>query len=205
MFRSQTYLQRVQVGEQMLDFAAADDGEDIGRFVHNVRNGDCGDVFGADLLAYLFEDVGDGPLFLVALPFGLSRSSLDVGLPPRLTAASQNQARQKVRAPPLLKMHIRRSNKQAQELCIHPFTPRHRNKLPLKCPIKHIPMPLINRKRRLPMIIRILIRLRNHPRRRVRNTQMQNLPRNNQVMQAIHDLLDRGGPVPPMDVEDVNI
>lgn len=44
----------------------------------------------------------------------------------------------------------------------------------------------------------------HNPRGRVRNTQVQHLPLLHQDMQAVHNLLDRGSVVPPVEIQDIN-
>jgi hypothetical protein len=55
------------------------------------------------------------------------------------------------------------------------------------------------------MVLGVLIGLRDHPRRRVRDAEVQDFALDHEVMQAIHHLFDAGIPVPPVNVQNVDV
>lgn len=52
---------------------------------------------------------------------------------------------------------------------------------------------------------RVVVGLDDHPRWRVRHTQVEHLAGGDQRVQAVHDLLDGGGEVPPVHVQQVDV
>ena len=82
---------------------------------------------------------------------------------------------------------------------------RHRDDLALHIARKHVPRALVDHKRRLPMGARIRVRLRDDPRGGVGDAEVQHLALHDELVQAVHDLLDGGGVVPPVQVQHVDV
>ena len=55
------------------------------------------------------------------------------------------------------------------------------------------------------MISGILVRLGHNPSGCIRNTQIENFALDDEVVETVHDLFDRGNVIPPMDVQNVDI
>ena len=100
----------------------------------------------------------------------------------------------------------------------------HGNDISLKRALHNIPLTLINHKRCLAVITSVLVCLRYHPCRGIRNTleverfgeirniedifdayQIEHFSLLNEYVEAIHHFLDRSLPVPPVDVENINV
>ena len=101
----------------------------------------------------------------------------------------------------------------------------HGNDLSLHSAVHDVPETLINHERRLPMITSVLVRLRNNPRGGIRDAlrsrdemkqwkrragrfgayQVKHFSLLNEHVEAIHHFFDGGLPVPPVDVENIDI
>ena len=101
----------------------------------------------------------------------------------------------------------------------------HGNDLSLHSAVHDVPETLINHERRLPMVTSVLVRLRNNPRGGIRDAlrgrdeirqwkrragrsetyQVEHFPSLNERVEAIHHLFDGGLPIPPVDVENIDI
>ncbi|CAK5266605.1 unnamed protein product, partial [Mycena citricolor] len=69
----------------------------------------------------------------------------------------------------------------------------------------HVPRALVDDERRLSVITSVLVGLRDDPGGSVRNAEVQNLALHHEVVQSVHDLFDAGVPVPPVQVQDVDV
>lgn len=87
----------------------------------------------------------------------------------------------------------------------HSFTLTHGNDFTLKVSISSTPLSLIDDKLAHSMISRPLIGLGYNPSRCITDTKVENLTLVGQCVERLHNLLDGGGEVPPMKVQDINI
>lgn len=87
----------------------------------------------------------------------------------------------------------------------HPLITTHRQHLAFHIPTPHIPLPLIHGKGPQSVRPRVLVRLDHHPRRCIRDAQVQHLAGGDEVVEGVHDLWDGGGEVPIVEVEEVDV
>ncbi|CAK5266107.1 unnamed protein product, partial [Mycena citricolor] len=69
----------------------------------------------------------------------------------------------------------------------------------------HVPRALVDNERRLSVIASVLVGLRDDPSGSVRNAEVQDLALHHEIVQSVHDLLDAGVPIPPVQVQDVDV
>lgn len=75
----------------------------------------------------------------------------------------------------------------------------------LKVAVGGAPLALVDRELPQIVITRVLVGLRNDPGRCVTDTEIEHLALCDEVVQALHDLRDGSGEVPPVNVQQVNV
>lgn len=86
----------------------------------------------------------------------------------------------------------------------HPEMPRHGDDIALKVAAHHVPSALVDGERCFAVRARIRVRRGNDPRRRIRNPEVHDLALLDEDMEGVHDFLDGGSVVPPVEVEDID-
>lgn len=164
---------------EVLDLAAADDGEDVGGLLHDVGEGHGRQALQAVLARDLFEGGADlfflgrlAPAEHAPQPFALLLAGLELFLGLELAPAD----------------HVPGGQGHAE-------VAGHGDDVPLKVPEHDVPPALVHAEGGLAVRPGVRVGRRHHPGRRVRDAQVQNLALFHQDVEAVHDFLDRSGPV----------
>lgn len=173
---AQLQTQGLDVVHEMLDLAAADDGEDVGGLLHDISEGDGGERGDAVLSRDLFER-GRHLLLLgrlrvtheVAQALAGLLALLDLLLGLELAAANHVPRRQR-----------------------HAKVPRHRDDVALKVARHHVPPPLVHAELRLALFARVRVGRRHDPRGRVADPQVEHFALHDEDVECVHDFFDRG-------------
>ena len=87
----------------------------------------------------------------------------------------------------------------------HPLITTHGQHLAFHIPTPHIPLSLVHGKGSQTVRPRVLVRLNHHPRRCVRDAQVEYFSDGDEVVEGVHHLRDGGGEVPVVQVEEVDV
>ena len=173
--------ERLDVGLEVRNLAPADDGEDVGRLVPHVRQRDARDQ-GPLCPRESVEDHGD-LLRVLGLahfaPFGFALVVLGAH---EGAAAQGAPGRQR-----------------------HAFGLAHGDDVALEVAHGGAPEALVDAEGGEALLAGVLVGLADDPGRGVADAQVEHLAADDEVVQRLHDLGDRGGKVPPVDVEQVDV
>lgn len=168
--------QGLDVVVQVLDLAAADDGEHVGRLLHHVGERDRRQALEAVLARDLFQRRAD--LLLAGR------------LVARAKGAAQALALLLARLDLLLGLELAPANHvPGRER--HAKVARHRDDVALKVAQHDVPPPLVHAERRLAVRAGIGVGRADEPRWRVRDAQVQHFALLDQDVQTVHDFFDR--------------
>ncbi len=167
----------------MLDLAPADDGENVGGFVHDVGEGDGGDGRRVRIREFL-ERGRDGPdLFRRTAHFAAF-----IFLLFECFCGSEI-------APP-----------QSAPWCQgHAFSFAHGQDVSLKVAHGGAPVALVDAELGEAMVAGVLIRFADDPGWGIADAEVENFSSSDDVVEGLHEFGNRGGKVPPVDVEEVDV
>lgn len=87
----------------------------------------------------------------------------------------------------------------------HALIATHGDDLALHVADSRVPLALVDGERTQAVGARVVVGLDDDPRRRVRHPEVEHLAGGDERVQAVHDLLDGGGKVPPVHVQQVDV
>ena len=87
----------------------------------------------------------------------------------------------------------------------HALGVAHGDDVALKVPLRRRPPALIDDELAQPVVARVLVGLADDPRGRVADAEVEDLAGADEVVERLHELGDGGGEVPPVDVQQIDI
>lgn len=170
-------LQRLNVALQVVDLPATDNGENMRRFVHDIRQGDTGDQRPL-LVRNLLELLADGNLVLVGRAHLTTLLRLALLFALELAAAEGAPGGQR-----------------------HAFGLGHGQDVALEVAIRGVPAALVDDELAQAVVAGVLVGLGDDPGWGVGDAEVEDLALVDEGVEGLHDFFDRGGEVPPVEVE----
>lgn len=178
--------QRLDIGLQVLDFAPADDGEHVGRFVHHVRQRHGRERRVVESRGHFLEHGGD------ALLFGRGAAHLAALAPGLLLLL------------PLLRGFEVAAAEGAPGRETHALVGAHVEDVALEVAVCGRPFALVDDELAEALLAGVFVGFGDDPGRGVADAEVEDFAGGDDVVERVHEFGDRGCEVPPVDVEDVD-
>ena len=182
VFRRQPQAERFDIALQMIDLPSTDDGKDIRRLVHDIRQRH-------------------------------ARESSPMRLPHLLQRIRYGRIVRRRRPRPALPLHLlallSRLETAATEGApgghAHPLGCAHVDDIALEVPIARGPATLVNDELAQAMVAGVLVGLAHHPGGGVGDAEVEHFALADDVVEALHELGDADGEVPPVHIENIQV